>query len=131
MKISSAKQLYKEYRDHLAKLADTRNAQALMQWDQETYMPPKGGGFRAQQIASISELAHGLATSEKLEGLLMSLKDHAELTESERKNVELTAVDFEKQKKYSPEFVRKMSETISRSFNAWVIAKRENKFSLF
>lgn len=131
VKISSAKQLYKEYRDHMAKLADTRNALALMQWDQETYMPPKGGGFRAQQIASISELAHGLATSEKLEGLLKSLKDHAELTESERKNIELTAVDFEKQKKYRPEFVRRMSETISRSFNAWIIAKKENKFSLF
>lgn len=131
VKISSAKQLYKEYREHMSKLADTRNALALMQWDQETYMPPKGAGFRAQQIASISELAHGLATSEKLERLLNSLKDHAGLTTAQRKNIELTSADFEKQKKYSPAFVRKLSETISKSFNAWIFAKKENKFSLF
>ncbi len=45
VKIHSAKELYNEYREHMAKLADTRNALALMQWDQETYMPAERGGF--------------------------------------------------------------------------------------
>ena len=49
----------------MRKLADVRAALALMQWDQETYLPAKGAGFRAQQVATLSELAHELATSEQ------------------------------------------------------------------
>jgi carboxypeptidase Taq len=131
IKISSVKERYSAYRHQLAELADVRNALALMQWDQETYMPVKGADFRARQIATLSELAHGMATSDKLGGLLNSLKGEGGLSETERKNITLTATDFEKQKKYSSAFVRKMSEAVSKSFNAWISAKNENRFSLF
>ncbi|HZK62536.1 MAG TPA: carboxypeptidase M32 [Puia sp.] len=131
LKIHSVREQYAAYREHMSRLADVRNALALMQWDQETYMPPKGAGFRAQQIATLSEMAHGMATSEKLEGLLKSLAGASDLTENERKNIALNASDFEKQKKYSGAFVRRMSETTSRSFNAWIAARKENRFSLF
>ncbi|HZK64346.1 MAG TPA: carboxypeptidase M32, partial [Puia sp.] len=57
LKIHSVKEQYAAYREHMSRLADIRNALALMQWDQETYMPPKGAGFRAQQIATLSEMA--------------------------------------------------------------------------
>ena len=115
----------------MRKLADLRAALALMQWDQETYLPPKGAGFRAQQIATLAEMAHELATSEKLGSLLESLEKAGRLSETERKNILLNREDFEKQKKYPAAFVRKMSETVSRSFNAWNQAKKENRFSLF
>ena len=131
LKISTGKERYTVYREHMARLADIRNALALMQWDQETYMPVKGADFRARQIATLSELAHEMAVSEKLEELLNSLKDESGLSETERKNILLNATDFEKQKKYSGAFVRRMSETVSKSFNAWIKAKNENNFALF
>jgi carboxypeptidase Taq len=115
----------------MRKLADLRAALALMQWDQETYLPAKGAGFRAQQIATLSEMAHGLATAEKLGSLLESLESASGLSETERKNVTLNREDFEKQKKYPAAFVRKMSETVSRSFAAWNQAKKENRFTIF
>jgi len=123
--------LYETYRQHMRKLADLRAALALMQWDQETYMPARGTAFRAQQIATLSETAHQLATSEKLGSLLESLENSKGLNETEKKNISLTREDFLKQKKYSPAFVRKMSETVSKSFDAWNRAKKENRFSLF
>ena len=122
---------YELYRQHMRKLADVRSALALMQWDQETYMPIKGSGFRAQQVATLSELAHEMVTSEKLESLLDSLDGATALDDTERKNILLTREDFLKQKKYPAAFVRTMSETISKSFNAWNLAKKENRFSLF
>ena len=70
---TSHQELYNQYREHMRKLADVRAALALMQWDQETYMPSKGAGFRAQQVATLSEMAHELATSESLGTLLDSL----------------------------------------------------------
>jgi carboxypeptidase Taq len=127
----NSKALYESYRLHMRKLADVRAALALMQWDQETYLPSKGAGFRAQQVATLSEMAHELATSDKLGSLLVSMENSSGLSEIERKNVSLNSEDFAKQKKYKPAFVRKMSETVSRSFNAWNQAKKENRFSLF
>src|SRR5450755_3364145 len=108
--------LYESYREHMRKLADVRAALALMQWDQETYMPVKGAGFRAQQVATLSEMAHELATSGKIGSLLESLQGVNGFSEPEKKNISLNREDFEKQKKYPPAFVRKMSETVSKSF---------------
>jgi carboxypeptidase Taq len=122
---------YEEYRTHMRRLADVKSALALMQWDQETYMPAKGAAFRAQQVATLAEMAHELATAEKLEGLFASLEDADGLNETQRKNIMLSREDFEKQKKYPGHFVRRMSETVSKSFNAWNMAKKENRFSLF
>ena len=128
---NSAADLYELYRAALGKLTDVRSALAIMQWDQETYMPEKGADFRARQVATLSELAHEMATSEKLGDMLNGLRGAAGLTEIQQRNVDLTWQDFEKQKKYSSAFVRRMSETVSKSFNAWIDAKRENKFSIF
>jgi carboxypeptidase Taq len=123
--------LYETYREHMRRLADVKAALALMQWDQETYLPSKGIGFRAQQVATLSEMAHDLATAGKLGSLLESLENGSGLNETEMKNISLNREDFEKQKKYPAAFVRKMSETVSKSFNAWNLAKKENRFSLF
>src|SRR5580693_7170743 len=125
------KKVYESYREHMRKLADVRAALALMQWDQETYMPARGSGFRAQQVATLSEMAHEMVTAEKLESLLDSLDGATDLNDIERKNISLTREDFLKQKKYPAAFVRKMSETVSKSFNAWNMAKKENRFTLF
>ncbi len=131
MKKEENKALYESYRQHMRKLADVRAALALMQWDQETYLPSKGVAFRAQQVATLSEMAHELATSDKLGALLESLQNSKYLSDTETKNITLTKEDFAKQKKYKPAFVRKMSEAVSKSFNAWNNAKKENRFSLF
>jgi len=131
LKVLGGKELYEKYRDHMRKLADVRASLALMQWDQETYLPAKGTGFRAQQIATVSEMAHTIATTEELGSQLESLSGLSGLSAIEHKNISLNLYDFKKQKKYPPAFVRKMSETVSKSFNAWNTAKKENRFSLF
>lgn len=131
IKTTDSQELYEAYREHMHRLADVRAALALMQWDQETYLPPKGAGFRARQIATLSEMAHTLATAESLGSWLDTLKDSKDLGEKEKKNISLNREDFVKQKKYPVAFVRKMSETVSKSFNAWNLAKKENNFALF
>ena len=40
-------------RQHMRKLTDVRSALALMQWDQETYLPSKGSKLRGRQIATL------------------------------------------------------------------------------
>lgn len=115
----------------MQKIADVKYALAVLQWDQETYLPPKGASFRGRQIASLSELVHQLSTEERLGHLLQELEENNSLSGHEKKNVSLTLEDYNKQKKYSPAFVRRLSETVARSFHSWIGARKENSFALF
>lgn len=123
--------LYQEYKKHLQKIADVKYANAVLQWDQETYMPTKGAAKRAAQMATLSELAHELSTSNHLEQLLQELLSCNDLNEVEQKNVSLSWDDFLKQKKYNSSFVRQLSEAISIAFNAWIDARKQNDFIIF
>ena len=51
--------------------------------------------------------------------------------EDQRRNVELSLEDYNKQNKFSPAFIRRLSETSSRSFHSWLQARTANSFSLF
>lgn len=123
--------LYEQYKAHLRKIADLKNAQAVLQWDQEVYLSPAGASFRGQQLATLSEQTHALSTDERLGAILRELLNSKELNEPERKNVILSWEDFSKQKKYSPEFVRSMSEAVSKCFHRWIEARKQNSFSVF
>jgi len=115
----------------MQKIADLKNSLAVLQWDQETYLPSKGASFRGQQIATLSELIHELSTEEKLGQMLNSLKSGNSLSESEKKNITLTSDDYNKQKKYSSAFVRQLTETISKCFHSWLQARKQNSFAVF
>lgn len=123
--------LYQDYKKHLQKIADVKYANAVLQWDQETYMPIRGAEKRATQMATLSELAHELSTNNYLENLLQELLSCDDLTEVEQKNVALSWDDFLKQKKYNSSFVRQLSETVSIAFNAWIDARKQNNFKIF
>jgi carboxypeptidase Taq len=125
------KKRYQDYTQHLRKIADTRYAIAVLQWDQETYMPPKGAGFRAQQVATLSEISHELFTRDTFKNLLQELMSCGNLDETQQKNVALSWYDYTQQQKLSGEFVRQLSDATSKSFQAWVNAKNANNFSLF
>ncbi len=123
--------LYNEYMVSMHSIADVRYASAVLQWDQETYLPPKGAAIRGQQIATLSEIAHKLFTDEKLGALLQELYSRNDLQPAEKRNVELTLEDYERQKKFDASFVRKLTETINKSFHSWIEARKANDFSLF
>jgi carboxypeptidase Taq len=123
--------LYLAYCSRMQKIADLKYSAAVLQWDQETYMPPKGAVFRGQQLATLSEFSHELFTSEETNSLLLDLLGRQDLSDSQKRNVELSFEDYTKQKKLPTEFVRKQVETINRCFHSWIEARKENRFSHF
>src|SRR5579872_7424999 len=108
---TSSKDLYAAYSDRMRKIADIKNAIAVLQWDQETYLPVKGAAFRGQQMATLSETAHEWSIAPELGNLLTELHARADLNKEDQRNVALSLEDFSKQKKFSPEFIRLLSET--------------------
>lgn len=124
-------ELYNEYCEYMKRVADVRYAAAVLQWDQETYMPEKGANGRARQLATLSELAHEMATSGSFEELVNELAGRTDLTGIQYKNVTLTQEDLSRQKKLSGPFVRRLSEAVSRAFNSWISARKQNSFAVF
>jgi carboxypeptidase Taq len=124
-------QLYNSYKEQMNRIADIRYASALLQWDQETYLPAKAAAIRGQQIATLSELSHQFFTDEKLGNVLNELKQREDLPGDEKRNVELTFEDYTKNKKYSSDFVRKISEQVNKTFHSWIDARKKDSFPVF
>lgn len=123
--------LYKEYTTKMQQIADVKYASAVLQWDQETYLPPKGSSFRGRQIATLNELAHLQFANEKTGALLNELLGKIDLTDRQKRNIELTHYDYMRAQKFTGDFVRKMSETVNKAFHAWLQARKENSFAVF
>ena len=122
---------YQEYQQHLQQIADIKYASAVLQWDQETYLPAKGAEHRGRQIATLTELAHQMFTASKTGNLLHLLQADDRLTDTQRRNVALSLEDYNKSTKLPASFVRELSEAVNKSFHAWIKARKENNFSVF
>ncbi|HEY0030132.1 MAG TPA: carboxypeptidase M32, partial [Bacteroidia bacterium] len=122
---------YKKYQVLMQKIADVQYASALLNWDQETYMPPKGAHFRAQQLSTLAGIIHEYSISEELGTLLDVLEKDTSLSEREKRNIKQSLKNYRDNKKYTTEFVQELSRTISETFQAWQKAKVENNFALY
>src|ERR1700760_288099 len=118
--MSNTQSLYEDYRGKMRFIADIRNASALLQWDQETYLPPKGAAFRGQQISSLSELSHRYFSEDQLGQILGELLVRDDLTATQKRNVERTHEDYTKNKKYTAAFVRALSDQTNKAFHSWM-----------
>jgi carboxypeptidase Taq len=115
----------------MQKIADVNYSSAVLQWDQEVYMPEGGAKYRAQQISTLSGIHHEMCTSDEIGKLLNDLNNDAALTGKEKANVKESLRNYTDQKKYTTDFVITLNQTISESFQAWQKAKKENNFKLF
>ena len=128
---TNTKELYSDYCELMQKAADINYSSAVLGWDQEVYMPPKGAAYRARQLATLASQAHEMLTSEKFGKLLQELSNKEGLSDTEQSNIRLSLEDYKKNKKLSPEFVEEMSKQSSECFNAWIEARKKNDYSLF
>lgn len=128
---SNSAELYSQYQSAMRRIADIRYASAVLQWDQETYLPPKGAGFRGQQLATLSEIAHEEFTADKLGVLLQELSSRHDLDAEQQRNVALTLEDYNRNKKFTAAFVRHLTEVINKSYHSWIEARKANSFSIF
>ncbi len=121
---------YQDYKSHLSKVADVEYAISVLNWDQEVFMPEKGAKHRAQQISTLSGIAHELSTNVEFGKLLIKLSKEY-LSEIEHLNVKESLKNYERNNKFTTAFVQQMSKAISEAFIAWQEAKQKSDFSIF
>ena len=115
-------------RSALADIMDLRHAAAVLEWDQETYMPSGGAETRALQVATLRRIAHERFTSDELASLL----DHA-MPESRIDSdlVRVTRRDWQRATLLPSRLVSEQAEASGRAKTAWKHAREADDFALF
>lgn len=123
----------KELREMLGEVMDLQYTAAILGWDQQTYMPPRGTEGRSMQLATIERLAHEKFTSDELGKLLIDLKSGLDGdTDSEDAClVKQTFREYDKQRKVPNEFVAEFSRFTTMAHQSWEKAREQSDFSIF
>jgi carboxypeptidase Taq len=123
-----------ELKKRLATVSDLHRASALLGWDQQTYMPPKGASARSEQLATLDKMAHELFTTDEIGVLLQDLTPYANslpYDSDEASLIRVTQRDYDKARRIPPELVEEISRTSALALEAWTQARKESNFKLF
>jgi carboxypeptidase Taq len=125
---------FEELRRRLAEIDDVGRSAALLAWDQQVMMPPRGAPGRAEQLATLRRLAHDLFTAPEIGRLLEELEpfeaEHA-YDSFEASLVRVTRRDYEKALKVPGELRAEMSRAAALAIPVWVEARETNDFAKF
>ena len=118
-------------KEHFAEVNKLRNIRALLNWDQQIYMPNDSNRIRSEQIALIQGLIHDRLISNKTKRLLehsnkaqnLDIIDQAYLREANR--------EYEIAIKVPNRLIKRMAKAASLGQQAWEKAKNKNKFTIF
>ncbi|MBI4552673.1 MAG: carboxypeptidase M32 [Candidatus Latescibacteria bacterium] len=111
-------------------VSEIHAAVSLMEWDQETYMPRKGGDARSRQLATLSGIAHARFTSDEMGDAIHGAATER-LNETERVNLREIAWSFDRARRVPTPLVKAFAETGSKAVEVWREARPANDFATF
>ena len=119
--------------NHRRRTATLGAVHALTSWDQETYMPPKGAAFRAEESALLAEIEHERATSRELGDLIASCAQDRGLMSDPRRaaNVREMRRDYDLATKLPGDLVAELARTGSQAQQVWKEARAKSDFAMF
>ena len=108
-----------------------RQATGLLAWDQETYMPHKGGEGRARAMAALSRVSHQRFSDPRLRDLLEACAQDPSLGPEERALVRELKRDRDRTVKVPEALAAEIAETISLAQRAWAEARPKDDTAAF
>ena len=124
----------RELKEILAEITDLNRAAAVLEWDQETYMPAGGIGARAEQLSTLLRLAHVRLGSPRVGHLLETLESQLkdEPFDSDQASlVRVTRRDYDEAVRIPPELVAEIAHAGTVARPAWEKARRDENFEIF
>ncbi len=118
----------------LAEVTDLNRAAMVLEWDQETYMPPGGVQGRAEQLSTLLTLSHVKFTSDEVGKLIEDLEDElasAPFDSDDASIVRVTRRDYDQARKLPPELVAEIARAGSVARPVWEKARHDENFGLF
>ncbi len=124
---------YDLIRERLTELAHLNSCLALLQWDQEVFMPPKASEARAKTISYLSVLAHEKILSLDQGKYLTKLARQEKNKKDPQESVIIREAwrTYDRERKLPKAFVQELSTLCSTAQVSWAQARKKSDFSLF
>jgi carboxypeptidase Taq len=107
---------------------------AVLHWDHQTYMPPKGGAHRAEQLGLLAGLCHGQFTEPEI-GDLLSLAETGEFARASGSTVAVNLREirraYDRATRIPAALVQELARTSTLAQDVWVEARKASDFGRF
>jgi carboxypeptidase Taq len=123
-----------QLKERLTEVQDLGKIARMLSWDQQTKMPRAGTKHRAEQLGTLSRIAHEKFTDPavgKLLDELRPLEDSLDPDSDDACLIRLVRRDYEKASKVPSSLRAEISRAASEANPVWVKAKTENDFASF
>ncbi len=121
-----------ELKRALAEVSDLSAANALLNWDLATYMPPGGAEARARQQATLGRLSHEKFTAPGIGKLLDSLRPYEEslpYDSDEASLIRVTRRHYERDTQVPAALVARIISHQAAMYQAWSEGRPANDFA--
>lgn len=122
---------YPELIRRLHEIHTLRGISAVVGWDEQVSMPPKGNEARAKHSALLATLEHDRQTDPALGECLKACANDGKLSPVQQALVREARRDYDKATKIPGELVREISELSVKAHAVWVEARKKNDFPSF
>jgi len=114
----------------LATIGDLRSAASVLAWDRQTYMPEGGVRGRAEQLASLARVAHGMQVSPETTRLLEDAGE-PESSSDDAAFLRLARRQHDRAVMLPERLVADISRATALAEQAWISARESSEWSLF
>ena len=125
---------YSKLVDHVRQTQLLQSAQALLEWDQQTYLPEMAGEYRAEQVSFMAGMIHqrktDLSYSEQLHGLAGSVWIQ-NASQEQQTTIRVLNRDLDRNNKLPLRLVEELARACAVGQQVWVQARRNKSFSQF
>jgi carboxypeptidase Taq len=115
----------------MAEIRALSGAAALLQWDQETYMPPRGHEARGDQLAAIQGALHERLTSTAVAGALASAEAEPPSDPDRAAELRVLRFDHDRASRIPGDLVRALAQAQAQGVEAWRAARDAGDFGRF
>jgi carboxypeptidase Taq len=132
MSTPTDERLFDEACSHARRVAVLAAVDAVLGWDQQTMLPPKAAGYRAEQAAAVAAIVHRERTDPRQGERLATLADSGLArtgSPEQRATIRLLKLDFEKQSRLPPRLVEELARTGVEAQQAWVVARAKSDWA--
>jgi len=120
-----------ELRRLLATVVDLHVSLSVLEWDQQTQMPEAAAAARAEQVATLSRIAHEHAVAPAIGTLLERLEGQLDPETVGGALVRIARRDFDRALCLPATLVEETARTTALAEPAWVEARKASDWSIF
>ncbi len=129
---------YQKLQEISKNISVLKGVAAILDWDQETYMPSGAAGIRSEQLKALAGITHRESTGRKFANALGKLIDIKTgknipklLADEQKAAVKEWWRDYHRNTCLPAKFVEDFAKLNSQSIVAWRSARKENAFQQF